>query len=101
MTEWSAQAMPVVVTPCTGQAGPRVPLPHDPLGIFSLYFDDSLVSLIVTETNRYAKQCLRGTQKQWTTDAEEIRAYMGFLLLMGINHLPEIRDYTVKTNMSK
>ena len=92
-TEWSTQAHPVVVTPCTEQAGPRVPLPHDPLGLFSLFFDDSLVSLIVEETNRYAEQVLRGTRKQWSTDAEEIRAYMGFMILMGINHLPEIRDY--------
>ena len=52
ITEWSAQAAPVVVTPCTELAGPRVPLPHDPLGIFSLYFDDNLVGMIVEETNR-------------------------------------------------
>ena len=29
----------------------------------------------------------------WETDANEIRAYMGFMILMGINKLPEIRDY--------
>ena len=29
----------------------------------------------------------------WSTNAEEIRVYMGFMILMGINHLPEIRDY--------
>ena len=77
--------MPVVVAPFTEQAGPRVPLPHDPLGIFSLFFDDQLVGMIVEETNR--------TNKQWSTNADEIRAYMGFMILMGINHLPEIRDY--------
>ena len=82
-----------VVAPFTEQAGPRVPLPHDPLGIFSLFFDDQLVGMIVEETNRYAEQSLRGTNKQWSTNADEIRAYMGFMILMGINHLPEIRDY--------
>ena len=54
ITEWSKQACPVVITPCTEQAGPRVPLPQDPLGLFSLFFDENLVSLIVNETNRYA-----------------------------------------------
>ena len=51
------------------------------------------MSLIVDETNRYAEQVLHSTNKVWTTDAAEIRAYMGFMILMGINHLPEIRDY--------
>ena len=70
-----------------------MPLPHHPLGLFSLFFNDSLVSPIVDETNRYAEQSLRGTEKEWSTNAEEIRAYIGFMILMGINRLPEIRDY--------
>ena len=81
-----------MVTPCSEQAGPRVQLPSDPLGLFSLFFDDTLVDLIVEETNRYAEQTLQGTE-EWSTDAAEIRAYMGFMILMGINQLPEIRDY--------
>ena len=81
------------MTPCTACPGPQVPLPHDPLGLFSLFFYDTLLSLIVEETNRYAEQCLRGKDKQWSTNAEEIRAYLGFAILMGINRLPEIRDY--------
>ena len=79
------------MTPCSEQAGPRVQLPSDPLGLFSLFFNDNLVDLIV-ETNKYAEQTLQGTE-EWSTDAAEIRAYMGFMILMGINHLPEIRDY--------
>ena len=77
----------------SNQAGPRVPLPQDPLGLFSLFFDKSLVSLIVDKTNRYAEQSLQDTDKVWSTNAEEIQAYMGFMILIGINHLPEIRDY--------
>ena len=81
------------MTPCSEPAGPRVQLPSDPLGLFSLFFNDTLVDLIVEETNRYAEQTLQGTDKEWSTDAAEIRAYMGFMILMGINQLPEIRDY--------
>ena len=51
------------------------------------------MSLIVNETNRYAEQTLQGTNKEWSTNEEEIQAYVGFMILMGINHLPEIRDY--------
>ena len=32
----------------------------------------------------------------WSTTSDEIRAYIGFHILMGINCLPEIRDYWVK-----
>ena len=32
----------------------------------------------------------------WSTTSDEIRAYIGFHILMGINRLPEIRDYWVK-----
>ena len=53
----------------------------------------SLVSHIGDETNRYAEQSLQGTGKEWSTNAEEIRAYFGFMIFMGINRLPEIRDY--------
>ena len=67
--------------------------PHEPVGLFSFFFDDNLVGLIVDETNRYAQQSLQGTDKVWETDGDEIRAYMGFMILMGINKLPEIRDY--------
>ena len=49
--------------------------------------------MIVTETNRYAEQALQGKNEVWSTDAEEIRAYLDFMILMGINELPELRDY--------
>ena len=37
IVDWSKDASPVVVTPCSEQAGPRVQLPSDPLGLFSLF----------------------------------------------------------------
>ena len=75
--------------------GPTTPLSDDPMEIFSLFFDSTLVGLIVTETNKYAKLCLEteGKQTTWSTTEEEIRAYFGFQILMGLNHKPEIRDY--------
>lgn len=37
--------------------------------------------------------CSRNPEKEWSTTPEEIRAYFGFIILMGINRLPELRDY--------
>lgn len=33
------------------------------------------------------------TSTAWATTTEEIRAYLGFVILLGVNHLPEIQDY--------
>ena len=44
---------------------------------------------------RYATQCLAATNSSstWETDAEKVKAYLGFMMVMGINRLPEIQDY--------
>lgn len=89
--EWLTSPSPITVESFTGTSGPAVSISSDPMELFSLFFDDNVIALIVRETNRYASQC-RGNE-QWKTNPAEIRAYLGFNVLMGINHLPEIRDY--------
>ena len=91
-TGWTSRTTPVLVEPFNEVAGPKLPLPQTPLEIFSLFFTASIIQYIVTETNRYAAQCL-GEGKEWSTDEEEIKAYLGFCILMGIVRLPEVRDY--------
>lgn len=93
---WSRDLTSVTVAPFVGETGPAVPISSDPMELFSLFFDDEVVSHIVTETNTYAQQCLANTSTMWHTTASEIRAYIGFQILMGINQLPEIRDYWAK-----
>ena len=61
--------------------------------IFNLFFSDNQVRSIVTESNRYAAQEIGSGEKQWSTTTEEICAYFGFMILMGVNQLPKIRDY--------
>ena len=84
------------MTPFTGEMGTAVSISSDPRELFSLFLDDGDVGLIVTETNRYAEQCLPESARVWSTNAKEIRAYIGFNILMSICHLPEIRDYWAK-----
>ena len=64
-----------------------------------LSFTSQLINHIVSETNRYAAACLTALHKgygpvpEWKTRAEEIKAYLGFSLLMSINRLPDLYDY--------
>lgn len=90
-TGWTMTPSPVNVAPCSAPVGPTVPISRDPLEMFSHYFDNDIIDLVVRETNRFA--ALANTGTTWETGAEEIRAYLGFHILMGINRLPEIRDY--------
>ena len=79
----------------TETVGLTVYVPSDPLGCFSVPFDNDQIDTIVRETNRYAQQVLESQQSptQWVTTAEEMKAYFVFCIFMGIHHLPEIRDY--------
>ena len=89
---WTTIPSPVTVEPCTTRVGPRVPTSRDPLEMFSHFFDHGFLSYIVQQTNRYARQCLAAANNHatWTTTVEELKAYLGFMILMGINRLPEI-----------
>lgn len=84
---------PVTVEECTTQVGPAVPTSRDFLEMFSHFFTGEIIDLLVRETNRYAAEVRAATSSPWETNATEIRAYLGFHILMGINCLPEIRDY--------
>ena len=50
---------------------------------------------IAEETNcyaaQYASQQPSSNRPEWKTSVEEIKAYFGFIVLMGINQLPEMR----------
>ena len=83
----------VTVAPCIMPVGPQLHTSQHQLERFSHFVDEELLSLIVWETNRYAAQCLSGTNATWETNISEIRAYLGFMVVMGINRLPELHDY--------
>ena len=80
-----------MVEPFTSTSGPTAQLSDKPAELFSLFFTDEMIDQIVEETNKYARLC-RGDEK-WTTTPQEIKAYFGFHILMGICQLLEIRDY--------
>ena len=55
----------------------------------------ALVEDIVAQTNLYAAQYFEkiNSTQTWETTAEEITAYLGFIIIMGINRRPELYDY--------
>ena len=72
-----------------------MPIPRSAKEIFFLFFTPTLLELIVEQTNKYAAECM-GMEKYEKWDkltVDELCAYMGFMLLMGIVHLPSLYDY--------
>ena len=92
LPKWSSDTSPISVIPCTEFVGPKVPLPHTFLDIFRLLFTTSLLELITQQTNLYAKHCLSDDnyEKFVPITTNELEAFLGFMILMGINQLPSI-----------
>ena len=96
---WSDEGSSVTVHPFSMDVGPTIQLGDDPTDIFLRFFTPQLLDHIVTETNLFACQCLssahegEGPPPTWETNTEEIKAYLGFAILMGINRLPDLYDY--------
>ena len=63
------------------------------LDMFRLFFTSALMATIVDQTNAYARLVL-GEGHPWReVTADELWAFLGFCVLMGINHLPAIHHY--------
>ena len=61
-----------------------------PLDVFAKLMQlDKLVTLIVTETNRYAQQ----NGRNFVTNVAEMKAFLGMNYIMGVNNLPTIHHY--------
>ena len=70
-------------------------VPETASEVFDLTFTPSFMDMIVEQSNLYAKQVM-GEEKyaSWEKiSREELGAYLGFCILMGIAHLPALDDY--------
>ena len=63
--------------------------------IFKLFFNDEILHVIVQETNRYARQKLVGEalDKWQDVTLDEVKAFLGVSVVMGLNPLPSTADY--------
>ena len=84
--------------PFTSPTGPTAHISTEPCEIFDLFYADMVMDNIVHQTNLYAQQTMEERQcEKWTdVTVEELRAYLGFCILMGIVKLPAIDDFWKK-----
>lgn len=100
--KWSKDLRKVTTRPFTSPAGPKVPIPPSALGTFLLFFTTALLEHIVEQTNRYAHECMGGEKyAHWNeVTTEELLAFFGFMILMGLVRLPALHDCTSPTTVS-
>ena len=89
---WTDQLHPHTIT---SRVGPTTDIPESPIDVFELFFSEDLQEAIVKESNRYAKEVMGDEKyKSWTPiTVEELKAFFGFSILMGVNHVPSLDDY--------
>lgn len=63
-------------------------------GAFRSYWDDSLLSYIVEETNRYAQgiQSARFRRDWYATNVDELLVLFAFWMMLGIHKMPTIKS---------
>ena len=85
----------ITVESFTKRVGPNVPISARIRDIFQLFFTTTLIDMIVDQANLYTSQVMDPSQyDKWTKlTADELWAYFGFMILMGINQLPVLADY--------
>ena len=96
--EWASSGAPVDVAPFTQVVGPTFTVHEDPAGIFLRLFTPELLELVVAETNRFASHCSMESSREppptpWMTNVDEMKAFIGFTILMGVVKLPDLYDY--------
>ena len=98
---WSSKLKPVVITEFKGSRGPRMTLASTIKSLFLIFFSTSVIDEIVMQSNKYVEQCLGEAFANWDPiTTEELHAYMGFMILMGIVKLPTIYSPVYTTRQS-
>ena len=95
--KWSEKLQHIQVRAFTKVPGPVHQLGADasPLDFLELLWDPRFFDLLADETNRYAqlKQVSKPNRKWYPTTPEEMRAFVGVNILMGIDQKAEIAHY--------
>ena len=93
--QWTTTLKRNTVSSFSSYVGPAVSISKSPMEVFQLFFIPELLDMIVKETNNYAKLVM-GDEKfsKWSKmDVAELKALLGFKILMAMNNLPSIDVY--------
>ncbi|XP_070690903.1 pogo transposable element with ZNF domain isoform X2 [Pempheris klunzingeri] len=86
------------ITPFTQSSGPHHCLSKnsDAIDFFNLLFPAAIMELITNETNAHAKTCqyLGSGYPDWVpVTVHEVKGFIGLVILMGIQNLPDLSHY--------
>lgn len=78
-----------------------------PIDIYNQFLTENIINLIVVETNKYADQVLdlcvitkKSKFQKWNpTSCDEIRKFLGIILLMSLDVKPRVSDYWSKSKL--
>lgn len=74
--------------------GPTVNVPDSEVDTFGLFFTAEICGFIVKQTNMYAREVLGDKYNSWDkVTVDELHAYFGFMILIGLVSLPALDDY--------
>lgn len=103
---WSMNIVKTEKLAFTGKCGLQTELLANitPIELFEHFFDRDIIMLMVSETNRYAQQYISRQQlsqharmKKWKEVTEDdMRKFIGIILLTGLIKLPRLEDYWKK-----
>ncbi|KAK3108956.1 hypothetical protein FSP39_019728 [Pinctada imbricata] len=104
--QWTDRLRRFTIEDFNGTPGPTTILPSDAneIDFFNLLFPSELLEKIAEETNRYAEseQDKKGQDPKWrATTAQEIRAYIGIQIVMGIIVAPNQDMYFSNDSLFK
>ena len=89
------EVLPLDIQTFTSAHGPTVTIPDSPREIFQLFFTNELLEMIAEESKGMHIKCWRKGNLMYLS-IEDIKAYFGFAILMGIVVLPSQEDYWKK-----
>ena len=96
---WSDRVNNYTVQGFSGVSDIRIAIDKDAKAeeYFLQIFSEAMLDHLVVETNNYARQSLANNQRRldsWKeVSKDELKAFFGLCIVMGINRLPEISDY--------
>ena len=93
--KWDDELQPVNIEEFTETAGLNTTLPSTYIDIFKLFFTNDIVDHITQQTNEYASECM-GEERfaKWEkVCGNDIYAYFGIMIIMGLVKLPTLHDY--------
>ena len=94
-SNWSSTFSPITINSFSEPVGPKFQVCTSAVDVFSHFMTANLLKEIVDQTNLYTRQVMDPQRfSKWSqVSVEELKAFFGFNILMGLVSMPGIEDY--------